>query len=110
MSVNQLKQVKTREEFKQKKVDGQKTVVKPATEKASKVKSAQKASKAENVNKRIRIRLIPIWLRIILLVVFTGVFMLAGAAVGYGVLGSGDPGDVLKASTWTHIMDLVEKK
>jgi lipopolysaccharide/colanic/teichoic acid biosynthesis glycosyltransferase len=110
MSVNHLKQVKTREEYKQKTVDGQKTVEKPATQKASKVKSAQKASKAENVNKRIRIRLIPIWLRIVLLVVFTGVFLLAGAALGYGVLGSGDPGDVLKESTWTHIIDLVEKK
>ena len=110
MSVNHLKQLKTREEYKQKNIDGQKTVEAPTTQKASKVKSAQKASKAENANRRIRIRLIPIWLRIILLVVFTGVFMLAGAAIGYGVLGSGNPGDVLKGSTWTHIIDLVEKK
>jgi hypothetical protein len=43
------------------------------------------------------------------LVIFTGVFMVTGAAVGYGVLGNGHPGDVLKGSTWTHIIDLVEK-
>jgi lipopolysaccharide/colanic/teichoic acid biosynthesis glycosyltransferase len=110
MSVNHLNQVKTREEYKQKKVDEQKTVEGPAAQKASKVKSAQKAHKTENASKRIRIRLIPIWLRLILLVVFTGVFMAAGAAIGYGVLGNGNPGDVLKGSTWTHIIELVEKK
>lgn len=105
MSVNHLNQVKTREEYKKTKGEEQNG---PATKKSS--KGTQKAQKAEVANKRIRIRLIPIWLRILLLVIFTGVFMVAGAAVGYGVLGSGDPGDVLKASTWTHIIDLVEKK
>lgn len=105
MSVNHLNQVKTREEHKKAQGDERKD---PATQKTSKV--AQKAQKAEVANKRIRIRLIPIWLRILLLVIFTGVFMVAGAAFGYGVLGNGDPGDVLKGSTWTHIIDLVEKK
>ncbi|MDQ1000271.1 hypothetical protein QFZ28_000671 [Neobacillus niacini] len=105
MSVNHLNQVKTREEYKKTKGEEQNG---PATKKSSTV--AQKAQKAEVADKRIRIRLIPIWLRILLLVIFTGVFMAAGAAVGYGVLGDGNPGDVLKASTWTHIIDLVEKK
>ncbi|NYE05945.1 hypothetical protein F4694_002720 [Bacillus niacini] len=105
MSVNHLNQVKTREEYKKAKgADQQDTT----TQKTSKV--AQKAQKAEVAKKRIRIRLIPIWLRILLLVIFTGVFMVAGAAFGYGVLGNGDAGDVLKGSTWTHIIDLVEKK
>lgn len=107
MSVNHLNQVKTREEYKKTKDDERKG---PATQKTSNVQSAQKAQKAEVANKRIRIRLIPIWLRILLLVIFTGVFMVAGAAVGYGVLGNGNPGDVLKGSTWTHIIELVEKK
>ncbi|MCM3693128.1 DNA-directed RNA polymerase subunit beta [Neobacillus niacini] len=110
MSVNHLKQVKTREEYKKAKEDGVQAVESTATQKASKVKSAQKAHKAESTKKRIRIRLIPIWLRIVLLVIFTGVFAALGAAVGYGVLGNGNAGDVFKASTWTHIIDLVEKK
>ncbi|MFB3169978.1 DNA-directed RNA polymerase subunit beta [Neobacillus sp. 179-C4.2 HS] len=102
MSVNHLNQVKSREEYKKAKgADQQDTT----TQKTSKV-----AQKAEVASERIRIRLIPIWLRILLLVIFTGVFMVAGAAIGYGVLGNGDPGDVLKGSTWTHIIDLVEKK
>ncbi|MEW9500819.1 DNA-directed RNA polymerase subunit beta [Jeotgalibacillus marinus] len=29
--------------------------------------------------------------------------------VGYGVIGDGDPQDVLKKETWTHILDLVMK-
>ena len=111
MSVNHLNQVKTREEHKKLKEDERtKAVEGTTTKKNSKVKSAQKAQKAQLTNKRIRIRLIPIWLRIVLLVVLTGAFMVAGAAVGYGVLGNGDPGNVLKQSTWTHILDLVEKK
>ena len=110
MSVNHLKQVKTREEHKKTKEDGRKAVEDTTTQKASKVKSAQKARKAESTNKRIRIRLIPIWLRIVLLVIFTGVFAVAGATVGYSVLGNGNAGDVLKGSTWAHIIDLVEKK
>ncbi|MDQ0974531.1 lipopolysaccharide/colanic/teichoic acid biosynthesis glycosyltransferase [Neobacillus niacini] len=105
MSVNHLNQVKTREEYKKAKGEDQQDTT---TQKTSKV--AQKAQKAEVANKRIRIRLIPIWLRILLLVIFTGVFMVAGAAIGYGVLGNGDAGDVLRGSTWTHIIDLVEKK
>ena len=109
MSVNHLKQVKTREEHKKTKEDGRKAVEGTTTQKASKVKSAQKAP-AESTNKRIRIRLIPIWLRIVLLVIFTGAFAVAGAAVGYSVLGNGKAGDVLKGSTWAHIIDLVEKK
>ena len=111
MSVNHLNQVKTREEHKKIKEDERtKAIEGPVTKKNSKVKSAQKAQKEELANKRIRIRLIPIWLRIVLLVVLTGVFLVAGATVGYSVLGNGNPGDVLKQSTWTHILDLVEKK
>lgn len=108
MSVNHLNQVKTREEYKKAQGDERKGPATPATQKTAKV--AQKAQKAEVANERIRIRLIPIWLRILLLVIFTGIFMVAGAALGYGVLGNGDPGDVLKGSTWAHIIDLVEKK
>ncbi|MED3623894.1 DNA-directed RNA polymerase subunit beta [Neobacillus thermocopriae] len=58
---------------------------------------------------RIRIRLLPIWLRLVLLVVFTVISLMAGAAVGYGVIGDGKVTDVFKTSTWTHIIDLVNK-
>lgn len=104
MSVDHLNQVKTREEYKTTKGDERKGTSNQKTP------NVQKAQKEDAAMKRVRIRLIPIWLRVILLVIFTGVFLVAGAAVGYGVLGDGSPGDVLKGSTWTHIIDLVEKK
>jgi hypothetical protein len=126
MSANQLNQVKTREEYKKIKEDERKKTAEStaapkakSAQKTSKVQSAQKTSKAESSpkahteevsKKRVRIRLIPIWLRIVLLVLFTGASLIAGAAIGYGVLGGGNAGDVLKESTWTHILDLVEKK
>ncbi|PLS07996.1 DNA-directed RNA polymerase subunit beta [Neobacillus cucumis] len=60
--------------------------------------------------KRVRIRLIPIWLRLVLLLVSIVICVIAGATVGYGALGGGNVGDVFKESTWTHIIDLVDKK
>ena len=42
----------------------------------------------ENENK-IRIRLIPIWLRVIMIIGLIFVSMTLGAAIGYGVLGDG---------------------
>ena len=107
MSVNNLnqQQARTREEYKKAKHD---------TEKKS--KDAKKPVKEDTVdaeggkNKRIRIRLIPIWLRLLILVVLIFVSLVAGAAVGYGMLGDGKVADIFKSSTWSHIRDLVEKK
>ncbi|MGD6778408.1 DNA-directed RNA polymerase subunit beta [Sutcliffiella horikoshii] len=57
-----------------------------------------------------RIRLIPIWLRIIILLAAMVIATVAGAMVGYGVLGGGNPMDVLEKETWQHILDLVNKE
>ncbi len=56
-----------------------------------------------------RYRLIPIWLRILLVLVFCVLAVLAGAYVGYVILGNGDPDDVFKKETWQHIVDLVNQ-
>jgi hypothetical protein len=98
MSVNQLKQ--SRDEYKKIKQDEKKKVV---VEK-------EKVEERPEIEKPIRVRLIPIWLRIVLMAVMIVVCVVAGAAVGYGVLGDGKAFDVLKESTWTHILNLVEKK
>ncbi|MGD6870865.1 DNA-directed RNA polymerase subunit beta [Sutcliffiella horikoshii] len=57
-----------------------------------------------------RIRLIPIWLRILILLAAIAIAAVAGAMVGYGVLGGGNPLDVLEKETWQHIFDLVNKE
>ncbi|MGR6117792.1 DNA-directed RNA polymerase subunit beta [Aeribacillus composti] len=71
----------------------------------------KKAKKEDGVKRktRTRVRLIPIWLRLILLVFGMVISMAIGAMIGYGVLGDGRPLDALKPSTWQHIIDLVEK-
>ncbi|MBD3110208.1 DNA-directed RNA polymerase subunit beta [Bacillus sp. AGMB 02131] len=58
---------------------------------------------------KIRIRLVPIWLRIIAVIAFVMLAFTIGSMIGYGVLGDGNPTDVLQKSTWTSITDLVNK-
>ena len=102
MALNNLnqEQVRTREEYKRAKSQSVQ----------KKDNQNKRAETAKLSNKRVRIRLIPIWLRIVLLVVFMFVSVIAGAVVGYGMLGGGKAADVFKESTWTHIIDLVNKE
>jgi polyferredoxin len=60
--------------------------------------------------KKIRIRLFPIWLRILIVLFLIIVCFFVGAMIGYGVIGDGNPFDVFKKSTWTHIYDIVNKE
>jgi hypothetical protein len=58
----------------------------------------------------VQIRLLPIWLRIILvLALLTGAAIL-GVIIGYGTLGGGNPVDVFKKETWTHMLDIINGK
>ncbi len=59
---------------------------------------------------KIRIRLIPIWLRLIIISVLFVFCILIGAVIGYSIIGDGKFIDSFKPSTWTKIIDLVEKK
>lgn len=58
--------------------------------------------------RRIRIRLIPLWLRLILIVLLIAASVILGAMFGYGVIGEGEAMDVFKKSTWTYIKDLIQ--
>lgn len=60
-------------------------------------------------NRKLRIRLLPIWLRLLIVVLLCVVFVLLGAYVGYVVIGGGSSADVFEKSTWSHIGDLVNK-
>ncbi|MFZ7946779.1 DNA-directed RNA polymerase subunit beta [Neobacillus sp. 19] len=107
MSVDNLnhQQARTREEYKKAKLDADQE------SKSEKLQAdGEKAAAAPHSNRRVRIRLIPIWLRLLLLVVLIFASVTSGAAVGYGMLGGGKMADVFKQSTWTHILDLVGKK
>ncbi|MBS4175442.1 DNA-directed RNA polymerase subunit beta [Bacillus sp. FJAT-49736] len=85
--------------------------IQPKTETRSQFKKRKKSEERKTENReKIRIRLIPIWLRIILVLCAIVISVLSGIIVGYGVIGDGKPMDALSKSTWTHIVDLVNKK
>jgi len=86
-------QVKTREEYK-------------------KVKDQERSQTVVLRPKKqhLRARLIPVWLKLLLLIVSCAVFLMAGAMVGFSFVGNGKASEVFKVSTWTHIQDLIDKK
>lgn len=73
-------------------------------------KKAQKEEIQHNPNKKFRprMRVIPIWIRLILLAAVLLIATVAGAMFGYAILGGGEPMDVLDKETWQHIIDLVK--
>ncbi|MEK5039932.1 DNA-directed RNA polymerase subunit beta [Sporosarcina sp. FSL K6-3457] len=58
----------------------------------------------------VQIRLLPIWLRIILVLLLLAGAAILGAIIGYGYIGDGEPADVLQKETWTHILDIINGK
>lgn len=72
-------------------------------------KQDTQAKTQEAKPKKIRIRLIPIWLRIVLVLLAIVLALVIGAIIGYSVMGSGSPSEVFQKETWTHILDLVRK-
>ncbi|WP_285767903.1 DNA-directed RNA polymerase subunit beta [Peribacillus sp. SI8-4] len=60
-------------------------------------------------NLKIRVRLLPIWLRLLIVIGLIFIAVLSGALLGYSVIGGGHALDVFQKSTWTHIIDIVNK-
>ncbi|MFP3508839.1 DNA-directed RNA polymerase subunit beta [Peribacillus sp. SIMBA_075] len=60
-------------------------------------------------NRRIKVRLLPIWLRLLIVIGLIFIAVLSGALIGYSVIGGGHAMDVFQKSTWTHIVDIVNK-
>ncbi len=58
----------------------------------------------------VQIRLLPIWLRVVLVLLLLVGAAIFGAIIGYGYMGDGEPTDVLKKETWTHILDIINGK
>ncbi|WP_382920874.1 DNA-directed RNA polymerase subunit beta, partial [Streptomyces sp. NPDC057062] len=70
----------------------------------------EKVKASTKEKRKVRVRLIPIWLRVIIVIFTLFISLILGVIIGYGVIGDGKPMDALKKSTWTHIIDLVNKK
>jgi hypothetical protein len=86
--------------------------VNESSREAYKLQKKEKQEEHKHVEKKnkVRLRLIPIWLRVIIVIALIFISAIAGAAVGYGVLGNGKVTDIFDSSTWTHMIDLVQKE
>ena len=82
----------------------------PQTREQLKKEREEQAEKPVHGKNRVRVRLVPIWLRLVIIILLLVFSLTAGVIVGYGVIGSGKPLDALKQSTWTHIADLINKE
>lgn len=58
----------------------------------------------------VQLRLIPIWLRVILVLLLFLLAAVIGLNVGYSIIGDGVSSDVLKWDTWQHILDIMSGK
>ncbi|WP_050616558.1 DNA-directed RNA polymerase subunit beta [Bacillus testis] len=72
-------------------------------------KQVQMQTEQKKTREKIRIRLIPIWMRILLLAVAIVLATAIGCVVGYSVIGDGKPSEVFQKETWLHIRDLVKQ-
>ncbi|ARI76092.1 DNA-directed RNA polymerase subunit beta [Halobacillus mangrovi] len=87
---------------------------KPKEAKSNTTKIKQPKEEKEKVSKeerpkKARRRILPIWLRIIIVLLLSALALVLGLMVGYGVLGDGKPTDALNWETWQHIWDIVTK-
>ncbi len=85
----------------------------PAT-RSSRIEHKRNNTQAEKATPKkqfwVQIRILPIWLRVILVLLLLVGAAVFGATIGYGYIGDGNPADVLKKETWTHILDIINGK
>lgn len=84
------------------------------TSQEKKIKRSEKSEHTKvdtQENQRfIQLRLIPIWLRIVLVLILLFFATIIGTMIGYGGIGDGEPLDALKWGTWRHIFDIINGK
>ncbi|WP_018930764.1 DNA-directed RNA polymerase subunit beta [Gracilibacillus lacisalsi] len=72
-------------------------------------KKEKRADKKKQQEKKYVRRLIPIWAKVLIIIVLSLFALMIGLIVGFSILGDGSPLDVLKWETWQHIIDFVKE-
>ncbi len=108
MGTKQLEKTSTEKQTKQEQRRATKKKEQSAKESTRK-KEKQEKKVAKRKTKKPRLRMIPIWLRLIIILLLAFVVLIVGLMIGYGVLGDGNPKDALKIETWQHVIDIVKK-
>ncbi|SFM16123.1 DNA-directed RNA polymerase subunit beta [Gracilibacillus orientalis] len=75
----------------------------------TKTKKAKRANEKQKEKKYVR-RLIPIWAKVLIIVLLSLFALMVGLIIGFSILGDGSPLDVLKWGTWQHIIDFVKEE
>lgn len=88
--------------------DSNQPLVEEKPKKRTQAKPVQDSGDKES--RWVRIRLLPIWLRIIIVIVLFVAVAIIGVIFGYSVIGEGSAGDALKWETWQHILDIMNGK
>ncbi|SDB86728.1 DNA-directed RNA polymerase subunit beta [Shouchella lonarensis] len=78
-------------------------------------RSARRESRAQEGNldavwrlRRQRVRLLPIWLRLVIVGLLTSICLLAGLVIGYGVVGNSENAwEVLSPQLWYSMIDAI---
>lgn len=74
------------------------------------LKEAPEPNTTDKPVRWVQLRLIPIWLRIILVLLLFLVAAVVGLNVGYSIIGDGASSGALKWDTWQHILDIMSGK
>ena len=74
-----------------------------------KLKNEEQDNAPSKPTRWVQIRIIPIWLRILIVIVLAIIAMLLGYNIGYSVIGDGSSDDTF-LSTWHHILDIINGK
>ena len=55
----------------------------------------------------VQIRMLPIYVRVLIVLVIFALAIVVGTYIGYSILGDGAASDIFKKETWTHIIDIM---
>lgn len=92
------------------KVNGSAESGKPLLTRRRKRQQSEQEKEETQKRGRVRLRILPIWLRVILILVWLAVVVALGLLIGYGLIGDGNILDIFKKETWTHIIDIINGK
>lgn len=85
-------------------------VVQPDSTPKKTRRSLKEEPKTDQPIRWVQLRLIPIWLRVILVAALLFFAAGAGLTIGYSIIGDGQADDAFKWSTWQHLLDIMSGK
>ena len=70
-------------------------------------KKTDSPKQSDKPTRWVQIRLIPIWLRVVIVLILLFIAVIAGLNIGYSVIGGGEDSGIFKWSTWQHVLDII---